>query len=58
VYQAQRVDQQMPLATLDQLGAVEPALWSAAFDGLDGLAVQNGGGGLRVAPPGTAYVGS
>jgi hypothetical protein len=34
VHQAQRVDQQMPFATLNQLGAVETALTSAAFDRL------------------------
>src|SRR6266851_894483 len=35
----------MPLATPDQLGAIEAALPSAAFDRLDGLTVQDSGGG-------------
>jgi len=58
VDQAQCVDQQIPLATLDQLGAIETALPAAAFDCLDGLAVQDGGGGLRVTTSGTAHVGA
>ncbi len=58
MYQAQRVDQQMPLAALDQLGAIEAALPSATLDGLDGLAVQDGCGGLRVTTSGTAHVGA
>src|SRR5712692_6307051 len=48
----------MPLATRDQLGAIEATFKSAAFDRLDRLAVQDGGGGLRVTTSGTAHVGA
>ncbi len=47
--QAKRVDQQVALASLDQLAAIEATVVTTSFDGLDGLAVQDASRRLRVA---------
>jgi hypothetical protein len=51
VHQAEGVHQQMALAPLDQLAAIN-ALEPAPLDRLDGLAVQDCGGWLRIATSG------
>jgi hypothetical protein len=51
VHQAEGVHQQMALAPLDQLAAIN-ALEPAPLDRLDGLAAQDGGGWLRIATSG------
>ena len=48
VHQAESVHQQVALATFDQLAAIKAAFEPAALDRLDGLAVQDGGGWVRI----------
>jgi len=52
VHQAEGIHQQMALAALDQLAAIKAALEPAPLDRLDGLAVQDCGGWLRIAASG------
>src|SRR6266851_5579831 len=52
VHQAEGIHQQMALTALDQLAAIKAALEPTPLDRLDGLAVQNGGGWLRIATSG------
>src|SRR6478735_2838544 len=52
MHQAEGVHQQVALATLDQLAAIKAAFEPAALDRLDGLAVQDGGGWVRIATGG------
>src|SRR5712692_7516610 len=48
--QAQRIDQQMPLAPVDFFAAIIPALRAAHLGGLDRLTVDAGSTGGRLAP--------
>ncbi len=52
VHQAEGIHQQMALAALDQLAAIKAALEPTPLDRLDGLAVQDCGGWLRIAAGG------
>jgi hypothetical protein len=52
MHQAEGVHQQMALATLDQLAAIKAALKPTPLNRLDGLAVQDCGGWLRIATSG------
>ena len=52
MHQAEGIHQQMALAALDQLAAIKAALEPTPLDRLDGLAVQDCGGWLRIATSG------
>src|SRR5262249_57110930 len=53
-HQAQRIDQQMPLAPFDLLAPIIPALGTPNLRGLDRLAIDARGTRGRLAPPGPA----
>src|SRR5512134_2425162 len=53
-YQAQRIDQQMPLASFDFLAPIIPALGAAHLGGLDRLAIDARDTRGRLAPRGHA----
>jgi len=48
--QAQRIDQQVPLAPIDFLAAIVPTLWAAHLGGLNRLAIDARGAGRGLAP--------